>query len=92
MGISGEQWKIDNGCDRNTTNTGEDIYLLKNFNPWSIFMQRTSFILIWSVPEDFWKQAIGDYAEEHASDGMHQAGTPRFIMANVHCAAATQNF
>jgi L-alanine-DL-glutamate epimerase-like enolase superfamily enzyme len=36
---------------------------------------------------------IGDYAEEHGiAMAMHQAGTPISFMANVHCAAATQNF
>ena len=36
---------------------------------------------------------IGDYAEEHGvAMAMHQAGTPVSFMANVHCAAATQNF
>ena len=36
---------------------------------------------------------IGDYAEEHdISMKMHFAGTPVCFMANVHAAAATQNF
>jgi L-alanine-DL-glutamate epimerase-like enolase superfamily enzyme len=36
---------------------------------------------------------IGDYAEEYGiAMAMHQAGTPVSFMANVHCAAATQNF
>jgi len=36
---------------------------------------------------------IGDYAEENGiAMAMHQAGTPVSFMANVHCAAATQNF
>ncbi|MBM1106794.1 mandelate racemase/muconate lactonizing enzyme family protein [Aurantibacter crassamenti] len=36
---------------------------------------------------------IGDYAEERdVSMKMHFAGTPISFMANVHCAAATQNF
>ena len=34
-----------------------------------------------------------DYAEEKGiAMAMHQAGTPVSFMANVHCAAATQNF
>ncbi|MEO1449433.1 MAG: mandelate racemase/muconate lactonizing enzyme family protein [Bacteroidota bacterium] len=36
---------------------------------------------------------IGDYAEEKGIPmAMHFAGTPISFMANVHCAAATQNF
>ncbi|WP_416864687.1 MAG: mandelate racemase/muconate lactonizing enzyme family protein [Imperialibacter sp.] len=36
---------------------------------------------------------IGDYAEEtDVAMKMHFAGTPISFMANVHCAAATQNF
>lgn len=36
---------------------------------------------------------IGDYAEENQiAMAMHMAGSPVCFMANVHCAAATQNF
>jgi len=36
---------------------------------------------------------IGDYAQEAGiAMAMHQAGTPVCFMANVHCAAATENF
>ena len=36
---------------------------------------------------------IGDYAMEHGVPmAMHFAGTPISFMANVHCAAATENF
>ncbi len=36
---------------------------------------------------------IGDYAEEcGVAMAMHMAGSPVCFMANVHCAAATQNF
>ena len=36
---------------------------------------------------------IGDYAELHAIPmAMHFAGSPISFMANVHCAAATENF
>lgn len=36
---------------------------------------------------------IGDYAEEQGiAMAMHMAGSPVCLMANVHCAAATQNF
>ncbi|MDR2231534.1 MAG: mandelate racemase/muconate lactonizing enzyme family protein [Tannerella sp.] len=36
---------------------------------------------------------IGDYAQENGvAMAMHMAGTPVCFMANVHCAAATENF
>ena len=36
---------------------------------------------------------IGDFAQEHGvAMAMHFAGTPVSFMANVHCAAATENF
>ena len=36
---------------------------------------------------------IGDYAMEHGVPmAMHFAGSPVSFMANVHCAAATENF
>ena len=36
---------------------------------------------------------IGDYAQENGvAMAMHMAGTPVCLMANVHCAAATENF
>ena len=36
---------------------------------------------------------IGDYAQENGiAMAMHMAGTPICYMANVHCAAATENF
>ena len=36
---------------------------------------------------------IGDYAEENGvAMAMHMAGSPVCFIANVHCAAATQNF
>ncbi len=36
---------------------------------------------------------IGDYAQDNAiAMAMHMAGTPVCFMANVHCAAATENF
>ena len=36
---------------------------------------------------------IGDYAEERGVPmALHFAGSPISLMANIHCAAATQNF
>jgi L-alanine-DL-glutamate epimerase-like enolase superfamily enzyme len=74
--------------------TGEDIYLLKNFKP-LIDAQAVDIIHpdLASSGGLLETKRIGDYAEEHGiAMAMHQAGTPVSFMANVHCAAATQNF
>lgn len=74
--------------------TGEDIYLLKNFKP--LIDARAVDIVHPDLASSgglLETKRIGDYAEEHGiAMAMHQAGTPVSFMANVHCAAATQNF
>jgi len=61
------------------TLTGEDIYLKEDF--------------IKLIDARAVTKKIGDYAEEKGvAMAMHFAGTPISFMANVHCAAATQNF
>lgn len=74
--------------------TGEDIYLLENFKP---LIDRHAVDIIHpdlaSSGGLLETKRIGDYAEEKGiAMAMHQAGTPVSFMANVHCAAATQNF
>src|SRR6187399_3423318 len=74
--------------------TGEDIYLLKNFKPLidihAVDIVHPDLASSGGLLET---KRIGDYAEEHGvAMAMHQAGTPVSFMANVHCAAATQNF
>ena len=74
--------------------TGEDVFLLENFKA----MIDTHAVDI--IHPDLASSGglletkrIGDYAEEKGiAMAMHQAGTPVSFMANVHCAAATQNF
>jgi L-alanine-DL-glutamate epimerase-like enolase superfamily enzyme len=74
--------------------TGEDIYLLKNFKP--LIDARAVDIIHPDLASSgglLETKRIGDYAEEAGiAMAMHQAGTPVSFMANVHCAAATQNF
>ncbi|MEI9908269.1 MAG: enolase C-terminal domain-like protein [Bacteroidota bacterium] len=74
--------------------TGEDIYLLKNFKP--LIDARAVDIVHPDLASSgglLETKRIGDYAEEYGiAMAMHQAGTPVSFMANVHCAAATQNF
>lgn len=74
--------------------TGEDIYLLKGFKP--LIDARAVDIIHPDLATSgglLETKRIGDYAEEYGiAMAMHQAGTPVSFMANVHCAAATQNF
>ena len=74
--------------------TGEDIYLLNGFKPLidihAVDIVHPDLATAGGLLET---KRIGDYAEEHGvSMAMHFAGTPVSFMANVHCAAATQNF
>lgn len=89
-----EQWKKMSDALETPCLTGEDIYLLKNFKP-LIDMQAVDIVHpdLASSGGLLETKRIGDYAEEHGiAMAMHQAGTPVSFMANVHCAAATQNF
>ncbi len=89
-----EQWKIITEAIETPTTTGEDIYLLKDFKP--LIEQRAVDIIHPDLASSgglLETKRIGDYAEEFGvAMAMHQAGTPVSFMANVHCAAATQNF
>ncbi len=74
--------------------TGEDIYLLDGFKPLiderAIDMIHPDLATAGGIMET---KKIGDYAEQHGiAMAMHFAGTPVSFMANVHCAAATENF
>src|SRR4029077_12485129 len=74
--------------------TGEDIYLKE---PFRVLCERHAVV---KIPPALATYAgilethkIGDMAEEFGVPmAMHFAGTPISCMANVHCAAATQNF
>ncbi len=75
--------------------TGEDIYCLRDgFKPLidahAVDIIHPDLATSGGLLET---KRIGDYAEEHGvAMAMHQAGSPITFMANVHCAAATQNF
>lgn len=74
--------------------TGEDIYLLDGFKPLiderAVDMIHPDLATAGGVLET---KKIGDYAEQHGvAMAMHFAGTPVSFMANLHCAAATENF
>lgn len=89
-----DQWKTMTQALETPTLTGEDIYLLKNFKP--LIDARAVDIVHPDLASSgglLETKRIGDYAEEYGiAMAMHQAGTPVSFMANVHCAAATQNF
>lgn len=89
-----EQWKRLTDALETPTLTGEDIYLLKYFKP--LIDERAVDIIHPDLASSgglLETKRIGDYAEEYGiAMAMHQAGTPVSFMANVHCAAATQNF
>src|SRR4051794_32855707 len=74
--------------------TGEDIFLKEEFMK-LIEMEAVDMIHpdLASAGGLMETKKIGDYAMEHGVPmAMHFAGTPISFMANVHCAAATENF
>lgn len=90
-----EQWKTVSDALETPTCTGEDIYMLKNgFKP-LIDAQAVDIIHpdLGTSGGLLETKKIGDYAEDQGiAMAMHMAGSPVCFMANVHCAAATQNF
>ncbi|MPZ19701.1 MAG: mandelate racemase/muconate lactonizing enzyme family protein [Luteitalea sp.] len=74
--------------------TGEDIYLKEEFikliDMGAVDMIHPDLASSGGLLET---KKIGDYAMEHGvAMAMHFAGSPVSFMANVHCAAATENF
>ena len=74
--------------------TGEDIYLkeefLKLFEAQAISICHPDLATSGGLLET---KKIGDLAMEHGiSMAMHMAGNPVTLFANIHCAAATENF
>ena len=74
--------------------TGEDIYLKE---PFRVLCERHAVSKIHpdlaTAGGILETHKIGDLAEEYGVPmAMHFAGTPISCMANIHCAAATQNF
>lgn len=89
-----DQWKKITEALETPTLTGEDIYLKEGFKPLidahAVDIVHPDLASSGGLLET---KRIGDYAEEHGiAMAMHFAGTPVSFMANVHCAAATQNF
>ena len=89
-----DQWKTLSDSLETPMLTGEDIYLLSGFKPLidihAVDIVHPDLATSGGLLET---KKIGDYAEEHGvAMAMHQSGTPISFMANVYCAAATQNF
>ena len=89
-----DQWKTMSDALETPLLTGEDIYLLKNFKPLidihAVDIIHPDLTTAGGILET---KRIGDYAEElGVAMAIHQAGTPVSFMADIHCAAATQNF
>ncbi len=89
-----EHWKDISRAIETPTCTGEDIYLKEGFikliDERAVDIVHPDLATSGGLMET---KKIGDYAEERGvAMAMHFAGTPVSFMANVHCAAATQNF
>jgi L-alanine-DL-glutamate epimerase-like enolase superfamily enzyme len=74
--------------------TGEDIYLKEGFVP--LFESRAVAVIhpdLASSGGILETKKIGDMAQDYGvAMAMHMAGSPISALANVHCAAATENF
>ena len=89
-----DQWKILTDSINTPTLTGEDIYLKEEFanicNEHAVDIIHPDLATAGGILET---KRIGDYAQEKGVPmAMHSSGSPVLFMANVHCAAATQNF
>ncbi|GAA4453400.1 mandelate racemase/muconate lactonizing enzyme family protein [Nibrella saemangeumensis] len=89
-----DQWKQISDAIETPTLTGEDIYLKEEFikliDAKAIDMIHPDLASSGGILET---KKIGDYAEERGIPmAMHFAGSPISMMANIHCAAATENF
>ncbi len=89
-----EKWKEITRAINTPTLTGEDIFGKEAFitlcDERAVDMVHPDLASAGGILET---KKIGDYAEEKGiAMALHFAGTPVSFMANVHCAAATQNF
>lgn len=89
-----DQWRQITEAITTPTLTGEDIYLKEEFikliDKKAVDMVHPDLASAGGIMET---KKIGDYAEENGiAMALHFAGTPISFLANVHCAAATENF
>jgi len=89
-----DKWRQITEAINTPTLTGEDTYLLKGFKELidkrAVDMVHPDLASAGGILET---KKIGDYAEKNGKAmALHFAGTPISFMANVHSAAATENF
>ncbi len=89
-----DQWRQLKEAVDTPVCTGEDIYLKEGFvdllEAEAISVAHPDLATSGGILET---KKIGDMAEDYGIPmAMHQAGSPIVAMANVHCAAATNNF
>jgi L-alanine-DL-glutamate epimerase-like enolase superfamily enzyme len=89
-----DEWRSISEAIETPTLTGEDIFLKEEFaklcDVHAVDMIHPDMVTAGGILET---KKIGDYAEENGiAMALHWAGSPVSLMANVHCAAATQNF
>jgi L-alanine-DL-glutamate epimerase-like enolase superfamily enzyme len=89
-----QMWKQITEAIDVPTLTGEDIYLKEEFikliDAQAVDMVHPDLATAGGILET---KKIGDYAEERGvAMALHFAGSPISFLANVHCAAATENF
>ncbi len=89
-----EQWAELTRAVDTPTCTGEDIYLKEGFVP--LLEQQAVNVIhpdLASSGGILETKKIGDMAQDYGiAMAMHMAGSPISALANVHCAAATENF
>lgn len=89
-----DQWKYLSTSVATPTCTGEDIYLKEGFLP--LLQNRAVSIVHPDLATSggiLETKKIGDMAQDYGvAMAMHMAASPICALANVHCAAATENF
>lgn len=89
-----EQWLRLSRAVNTPVCTGEDIYLKEGFK--ALFEARAVSVIhpdLASSGGIMETKKIGDMAQEYGiAMAMHFAGSPISFLANIHCAAATENF
>lgn len=89
-----DQWVRLSNSVQTPTCTGEDIYLKEGFLP--LLQNRAVSIIhpdLASSGGILETKKVGDIAQDYGvAMAMHMAGSPISALANVHCAAATENF
>lgn len=89
-----EQWLRLKNSVNTPVCTGEDIYLKEGFMP--LFESQAVSVIHPDLATSggiMETKKIGDLAQEHGiAMAMHFAGSPISFLANIHCAAATENF